>query len=567
MTISALRHFPDVCRLCLQHKPAQEMIPLVSNAPELDAQLSELMEEFCATVPEQESTALLPSAVCDHCQQQLLTAYKFKRRVTFLQEFQMALAAMRHRNEPEPLRQKFLNDYEYMSSLFRELNLLEQEQALRWEDLLMSQPEEATAEEGNVSVIVDDESGDKYPQILHVEIVDDAGSDGGYTYHSEGSMDQDGDAEIEYIDVEPVVEAGEAMIVVEQTEGSIEEQPSVVAEKAPSEDSLEYLPVDVDSGPIEWECDIAGCDQRFDDNEQFIRHKKDVHQCCICTICGIVLKNKYSLEVHTRRHTGKTNFTCRYCPSTFYTSQEYKLHLGLVHVATDTVNCDVCGLEFKNSTCLKRHLKSHSEERSYQCPFCEKAFKTNMHLHRHKETIHMKLRFKCNHCDVSYGRKDKLRMHIERAHNIQMYFLCDICLKSYSTEEERQEHMSHHDNPQPLECGTCLMAFITPEEFHNHLCISYRENYVCCSRDFKFHTFYNKHMFLVHGEKTNARVKPTSNQLIANIRAERKQEERCGKCEKIFRTRKQKNAHKLECRGKQQNDTVVERSDPSPPDE
>lgn len=118
--------------------------------------------------------------------------------------------------------------------------------------------------------------------------------------------------------------------------------------------------------PLEWECDITGCDQRFDDNEQFIQHKKDVHQCCICTICGIVLKNKYSLEVHTRRHTGKTNFTCRYCPSTFYTSQEYKLHLGLVHVATDTVNCDVCGLEFKkyilntcvavvNSKCLTNH--------------------------------------------------------------------------------------------------------------------------------------------------------------------------------------------------------------------
>ena len=55
MTISALRHFPDVCRLCLHHKPAPEMIPLANNVPELDAQLSNLMEEFCATGPEQVS--------------------------------------------------------------------------------------------------------------------------------------------------------------------------------------------------------------------------------------------------------------------------------------------------------------------------------------------------------------------------------------------------------------------------------------------------------------------------------------------------------------------------------
>lgn len=181
---------------------------------------------------------MLPSAVCEHCQQQLLTAYKFKRRVTFLQDFQIALAVMRHRNDPEPMRQKFLTDYEYMSSVFRELNLLDQEQMLRWEDLL-TDPEEPTGEE-NVRVIVEDGSDGEVPQILHVEIVDDNDSDGGYTYHSEGSMDhQDVEAEIEYLNVEPVAEgADDVVMVMEQPESGIAEQPTVVEEKGKASVSI-----------------------------------------------------------------------------------------------------------------------------------------------------------------------------------------------------------------------------------------------------------------------------------------------------------------------------------------
>lgn len=102
-----------------------------------------------------------------------------------------------------------------------------------------------------------------------------------------------------------------------------------------------------------------------------------------------------------------------------------------------------------------------------------------------------------------------------------MYFICEICLKSFPTAEQLQEHADHHANPKPLECGVCLVIYLSQEELDGHLCISYRDDYLCCGRDHKFHTFYNKHMFLAHGQKTNARVKPASDKLIANMRAER----------------------------------------------
>lgn len=94
-------------------------------------------------------------------------------------------------------------------------------------------------------------------------------------------------------------------------------------------------------------CRINHCMQEFDTKEALITHKKEQHLCCVCDICGFTLKNKYSLEVHVRRHKGETRFPCQYCSSSFHTKQEYKLHLSLVHVASETVSCQICQLEFK----------------------------------------------------------------------------------------------------------------------------------------------------------------------------------------------------------------------------
>lgn len=558
MTISALIHFPNVCRLCLHYKPVPEMVPLDSILPEYGVQLAELFEEFFFPVSE-DLIDKLPSALCEQCQREFMVAYKFKRKTAFLLDFQIAYVKLKQ-SDPIPLRKLFHDCQDYMSTQFQELGLIEPEHILSWDDFEYCQTEMEEVKAGtieNVEVIVNDDSDEADSRVFHVELLEDDGS--------ECLSENSANIEVEYLELEQ--EGEDEAISVEGLE-SVKEEAQCVASTVKAEGTLscdkcqfstyytaacecqkqKHLEQEME---IEWKCGINDCEEQFDLKDHLVHHKREVHQCCVCDICGVVLKNKYSLDVHVRRHRGETRFSCKYCPSTFYTAQEHKLHLGLVHVASKTVKCGICGLEFKNATCLKRHLKSHSEIRSYQCPFCEKAFKTTMHLHRHKETIHLKVRFKCDYCDTSYGRKDKLRMHIERVHNIQTYFLCEICLKSFPTEDQRQEHMGHHANPKTLECATCLMAFLTQGEFNEHLCISYRNDYVCCERDFKFHTFYNKHMFLVHGLKTNARVKPAADKLIANVRHERKQEERCSKCGRTFDTRKQKNTHKKACHGEQ----------------
>ncbi|XP_021697486.1 GDNF-inducible zinc finger protein 1 isoform X2 [Aedes aegypti] len=291
------------------------------------------------------------------------------------------------------------------------------------------------------------------------------------------------------------------------------------------------------------------CDLHFESKKELDKHKRLEHRDFMCDTCGLSFEQKFALETHRKRHESVRQFKCEYCPMEYYTRPEMLLHVKQAHLNAFEVKCPDCGLSFKTKSTLNQHIKTHTNQRTHTCSVCGYGFKSYTHLNRHIKSVHQDVRFKCDHCEISYGRKDKLRMHMEKTHNIQTYFVCDVCLQSYNCKEKLDDHKTHHEHPKPLQCGVCLAAHVTPEEYQQHLCISYRDNYICCNRDFKYHFYYNKHMFLAHGLKTNVRVKPEQGLLLGQIRALRKQAERCPRCEQEFATRNLKKQHMLSCRG------------------
>ncbi|XP_065082216.1 zinc finger protein 37-like [Ochlerotatus camptorhynchus] len=309
-------------------------------------------------------------------------------------------------------------------------------------------------------------------------------------------------------------------------------------------------------------CSHPSCLKVFPSKAEYQKHlKQGVHKQHVCDICGASLKHKYSLEVHLSRHAGVTQFQCTYCSSSFYTKTELRNHMRSIHTTGERWECSKCKSVFKNRKLLNQHLESHVEERNFKCTVCDFAFKTMQHLKRHITTVHKEVRFHCEHCSMSYGRKDKLRMHMERAHNIQSYFICDICVRTFNNGTALAEHKTHHANPKPLECPVCLLAFENKRAFEGHLCITYREDYVCCERDFKFHVHYNRHMLTEHGVKSNARVKPTSGVLMGQLRAgRRKKTVQCRMCRKVCPTMVERRKHEAGCAEKRDKVGLVEGS-------
>ncbi|KAK2502713.1 hypothetical protein MC885_008960 [Smutsia gigantea] len=84
------------------------------------------------------------------------------------------------------------------------------------------------------------------------------------------------------------------------------------------------------------------------------------------------------------------------------------------------LDCSLCGKMFRNTSSLKKHYLSHSQERNHVCVTCSKAFKRKDHLNGHMLTHQKTKPFVCNEqgCSKSYCRYRSLRRHYEAQHGL-----------------------------------------------------------------------------------------------------------------------------------------------------
>lgn len=298
----------------------------------------------------------------------------------------------------------------------------------------------------------------------------------------------------------------------------------------------------------EFRCDKPGCPEVFQDAYLWYKHVAKMHKSYICDVCGTGQNSKHELRDHLERHKNNLNFECSYCGRRFNLKQDLGTHIRRIHRAEKNFECSICKLKFTTNFLLKTHTQTHNTELAYECPQCGKKFKSSQSLKSHLAEIHSNVRYPCDHCDKTYPKQGKLLDHVEAVHRIQCRFPCDVCVKPHSNAEDLAAHRLRHDNPKELECGLCLVAFLSAEEMAEHLCITYRDDYICCERDFRYHYAYNKHMFIKHGLKTNARVRPTG-ELLGVIKLKRKRLEMCYNCEIVFPTRTEKKKHQAICKG------------------
>uniref|UniRef100_A0A182MTX9 C2H2-type domain-containing protein n=1 Tax=Anopheles culicifacies TaxID=139723 RepID=A0A182MTX9_9DIPT len=512
-----LEHFPKVCHICLQHHPEDLLISLNTIDHSHGVQLIDVVNEFMIPISP-ELQHLTPCGICEACLKELNTFRAYRNRLKLIGNFVFSLALLQH-GQTDHLEKLLREHHSELIMVLRELKITDKHE-LVVQDLLdefnrhcigskVEQPSQLddTCIE-NSSVLKENEEFVEQSEYLEQE---------GNINHTPETNDVELHPDGEFVAIETDATMRE---FCNESEETGEERNGHICKR---------------------------CNHAFDTKRELMQHKRSTHRDHMCDTCGLAFDTKFVLENHRKRHETLRQYKCEYCPLEYYTKAEKLLHVRRLHLNAFEVSCPECALMFRTKQTLAQHMKTHTNQRTHTCNTCGFSFKSHTHLNRHTKELHQGVQFQCEHCDTTYRRKDKLRMHVEKMHNIQTYFVCDICLQSYDTHDKLQEHKAHHQNPNDLQCGVCLGAYVTNEEFSNHLCITYRENYICCNRDFKYHYFYNKHMFLVHGEQTNVRVKPLDGVLLGQYRAKRKQAERCPKCEQEFGTRQQKKNHMKTC--------------------
>lgn len=106
-----------------------------------------------------------------------------------------------------------------------------------------------------------------------------------------------------------------------------------------------------------------------------------------CDDCGKAFKRRFTLQEHTKIHTGERPYACTEpgCTSKFSTSgnlsRHKKVHTNHRHHCT----IDTCPMVFASNSALTKHMRTHSNETPYKCPMsgCHKIFTSAGNLSRH----------------------------------------------------------------------------------------------------------------------------------------------------------------------------------------
>uniref|UniRef100_A0A1Q3F9H7 Putative c2h2-type zn-finger protein n=1 Tax=Culex tarsalis TaxID=7177 RepID=A0A1Q3F9H7_CULTA len=500
MTVFKLQKFPHVCRLCLEPDTGGLMFSVDSADPAMDwATIREFLASF--TIPIAEEKALFfPQQVCLACMEMLRFFAKYRSKIVTVHLLMNALVELKHINS-KPLVDLFDTKRESVREVLKDLKLCDKR---------------------------DPTATDLIYEFQQYDLA---------TFCTEIKQELAA-SEVE-VNEPTVTEPPRKRSYIKRA------KPKAVADKSQE--------------PKTYHCKAEGCSEEFDNLHALKIHRTNTHKPFVCDTCGFRNHSRKLLQIHMERHLQERSYNCKYCQKAFKAHRDLGVHVREVHIASRKFICGTCGLEFRRKSILQDHELCHSDVYNYTCQICGKKFKRLATLRSHTKKVHGKPKHACSSCDKKFHVKYLYLDHVENIHGIKMRYFCDICVQLFYSQETLDAHKVSHNEPKELQCGTCLSVFDSAEEMSDHLCITFRDDYVCCGKDLRYYKIYNKHMFIEHGQKINARVKPDQSQLYGRIRCSRKRIEYCARCDQTFATRTLKKQH-LEICEKNQSESIIEPS-------
>lgn len=108
-----------------------------------------------------------------------------------------------------------------------------------------------------------------------------------------------------------------------------------------------------------------------------------------CLICGNLMKNQRSLEVHLKKHrASETDNVCKECGHHSASKGALWNHVRLMHRLQRNLPCQYCPKMLKTELDVKEHEATHTGIDLYQCEFCPQTFKFGASYRGHRKRQH-----------------------------------------------------------------------------------------------------------------------------------------------------------------------------------
>ncbi|KYN07584.1 hypothetical protein ALC62_01404 [Cyphomyrmex costatus] len=212
-----------------------------------------------------------------------------------------------------------------------------------------------------------------------------------------------------------------------------------------------------------------------------------------CGTCNKEFKYTTHLRDHEKTHTGEKPYQCEFCKYKCG-DERFKSNKDL-YAGGKSHQCGTCNKEFKYTTHLRRHERTHTGEKPYQCEFCKYKCGQKVHLTRHVKLKHNNderfksnkdlyaggVLHKCGTCNKEFKYTTHLRDH-ERTHTGEKPYQCEFCENKFSRKDGLIHHVkTKHKNDERLKsneelytggesykCGTCNKEFKNKAHLHIH---------------------------------------------------------------------------------------------------
>ncbi|XP_067635465.1 zinc finger protein 43-like [Eurosta solidaginis] len=197
---------------------------------------------------------------------------------------------------------------------------------------------------------------------------------------------------------------------------------------------------------------------------------------------------------------------CTFCGAHFEKISHLKAHKLIHNENKNPYKCDICEMRYKQSSTLRKHIRTHTGEKPYKCKYCDSSFTQIGGLNRHLRMHLGDNVYRCEFCPLSFPSASERRLHRTthkdedpgtRERNItalseeenkikQQIFArkprkrkqihdeakrhqCDICSKRFRKKDYLRAHKLIHTGIKPYKCDFCVIRFLKRSRLQRHL--------------------------------------------------------------------------------------------------